>query len=190
MGEGKFFSNGLDLQWMQENAAKAGEMLQTHWKFLARLLTTDCHTVAAVNGHAFGAGFFLAMACDYRIMRTGRGFMNLPEAALGMRLSKAFAELVKAKMSVKALRLAALSGKRFGSSDAVSVGIADAECPVEDLLGRAQAMAAGLQPDALELHGFNPANFSLMKVELYTDAYLALKNGTSTTPADVTPSKL
>ena len=47
--------------------------------------------VAAINGHAFGAGVFLALACDWRLMRTERGFLNFPELNLGMRLSKAFA---------------------------------------------------------------------------------------------------
>ena len=44
----------------------------------------------------FGGGFFLALACDWRVMRTQKGFLNFPELNLGMRLSKPFAELAKA----------------------------------------------------------------------------------------------
>jgi Delta3-Delta2-enoyl-CoA isomerase len=93
--EGKFFSNGLDVTWMGENAGEALSMIKAFWRVLARLLVLDCHTVAAINGHAFGGGLFIALACDHRVMRTERGFACFPELNLGMRLSKAFAELAK-----------------------------------------------------------------------------------------------
>jgi enoyl-CoA hydratase/carnithine racemase len=87
-GRGKFFSNGLDIDWMSNNVKDTGLMIQDVWTLLARILVMDCRTVAAINGHAFGAGLFLALACDYRVMRTKRGYVNFPEVNLGMRLAK------------------------------------------------------------------------------------------------------
>ena len=87
-GKGKFFSNGLDINWMGQHSEETPTMIQDLWKLLARILVLNCRTVAAINGHAFGAGLFLALACDYRIMRTKRGFVNFPEVNLGMRLAK------------------------------------------------------------------------------------------------------
>lgn len=62
-GEGKIFSNGLDLEWM--GAAPRGgaaELLQGVHPLLARLLVFPTATVAAINGHAFAAGAMLALA--------------------------------------------------------------------------------------------------------------------------------
>ena len=87
--QGKFFSNGLDLEWMQTNPEGTPHLISSLvWSVLARILVLDCRTVAAINGHAFGAGLFLALSCDYRIMRTQRGYVNFPEVNLGMRLAK------------------------------------------------------------------------------------------------------
>ncbi|MBW1758655.1 MAG: enoyl-CoA hydratase/isomerase family protein [Deltaproteobacteria bacterium] len=39
---------------------------------------------AAINGHALGGGFELALTCDFRFMATGPGLVGLPEVRLGM----------------------------------------------------------------------------------------------------------
>lgn len=39
------------------------------FKTLARILTFPIPTVCAINGHAFGAGFYMALCHDYRVMR-------------------------------------------------------------------------------------------------------------------------
>jgi enoyl-CoA hydratase/carnithine racemase len=41
-------------------------------------------TIAAITGHAFGAGAFLATACDYRFMNAHRGYFCFPEIDLKM----------------------------------------------------------------------------------------------------------
>lgn len=176
-GSGKFFSNGLDLDWMMANPTGTGAMIESVWRLLARILVLDCRTVAAVNGHAFGAGLFLSLACDFRVMRTERGYMCWPELNLGMRLAKGFAELSKAKASQATLREGVLTGKRYGSSDALSAGLIDAECSIESLAGKADDMAAAGLPDALGLANFDPRSFRDMKIELYCDAYRALSMG-------------
>ncbi len=88
-GEGKFFSNGLDLEWM--SAAPSGEperVLARVHALLARMLSFPSFTVAAINGHAFAAGGMLALACDQRVMRADRGFFCLPEVDLECRSAR------------------------------------------------------------------------------------------------------
>ena len=173
----KFFSNGLSLEYMLTTPEGTAPMIESVWRLLGRILVMDCRTVAAINGHAFGAGLFLALACDYRIMRTERGFVNFPELNLGMRLAKGFAEISKAKLTTATLREGVLTGKRYGSGDAVRAGIVDEECAVEELLERAAAMAEAGLPDNLGAASFDAQSLSQMKVELYTDAYRALALG-------------
>mmetsp|Transcript_34519 Transcript_34519/g.67928 ORF Transcript_34519/g.67928 Transcript_34519/m.67928 type:complete len:246 (-) Transcript_34519:151-888(-) len=181
--EGKFFSNGLDLEFMMSNAVGTPIMIESFWKILARILVMDCRTVAAINGHGFGAGLFLALACDFRVMRTSRGYLCWPELNLGMRLAKGFSELSKAKASQATLREGVLTGKRYNSSEALKAGLVDVECPIENLIEEAAEMAVAGLPENLGLANFDPEALKLIKVELYTDAYRALTLGTVATHA-------
>src|SRR5438105_3972873 len=52
-GTGKFYSNGLDLDWLGQHGDQlAGYLARVHALY-ARLLTLPLPTVAAINGHAF-----------------------------------------------------------------------------------------------------------------------------------------
>ena len=59
-GDGKFYSNGLDLDWLASAPDRATEYLAAVYRLLGRMLGFPALTVAAVNGHAFGAGALLA----------------------------------------------------------------------------------------------------------------------------------
>lgn len=54
-GEGKFFSNGLDLKWIDTEGGDGGLLQQVAEELMARILTFPLPTVAAINGH-FVAG--------------------------------------------------------------------------------------------------------------------------------------
>lgn len=46
--------------------------------------------IAAVNGHAFAAGFIISLACDYRIMQSNRGWCSMNEVSELFGLSQLF----------------------------------------------------------------------------------------------------
>jgi enoyl-CoA hydratase/carnithine racemase len=123
-GEGKFFSNGLDLDWM--SGASAGEperVVERVHALFARLLAYPSLTVAAINGHAFAAGAMLALACDLRVMRADRGFFCLPEADIGIPFSPGMSALIAAKLTPATANEAMVTGRRYGGSDAAEAGI-------------------------------------------------------------------
>ena len=72
----KFFSNGLDLEWIgAEGEHRGGDRAVFGEEFMTlmgRLITFPIPTVAAINGHAFGAGFMAALCHDVRFMRADR----------------------------------------------------------------------------------------------------------------------
>ena len=51
---------------------------------MGRVITLPIPTICAVGGHAFGAGFMLALCHDVRLMREDRGFLCANEVAIGM----------------------------------------------------------------------------------------------------------
>lgn len=83
-GTGKFYSNGLDLEWLLSTATESERKpyIPSVLALMARMLSSPAITVAAINGHAFGAGAQLSLAHDYRIMRTERGYWCMPEIDL------------------------------------------------------------------------------------------------------------
>jgi enoyl-CoA hydratase/carnithine racemase len=142
-GEGKFFSNGLDLDWM--SSAPQGEpekVLDRVHALFARVLAFPALTVAAINGHAFAAGGMLALAFDQRVMRADRGFFCLPEADLGIPFTPGMSALISSKLTPATANEAMVTGRRYGGTDAERVGIVDDAVPEEEVVDRAVARAA------------------------------------------------
>lgn len=77
-GEGKSFSAGADLNWMQRQSAAPLEDNLADARRLARLFRTValCHkpTIARVHGAALGGGMGLAAACDICVASTAAVF--------------------------------------------------------------------------------------------------------------------
>jgi enoyl-CoA hydratase/carnithine racemase len=168
-GEGKFFSNGLDLEWMMENADKGGpsEVVNGLQQLYLRLLTFPTTIVAAVNGHAFAGGAMLALACDQRVMREDRGFFCLPEVDINIPFSNGMAAMVQAKLDPRTAHEAMLTGRRFGAAEALDAGIVDATAPEADVLDAAIERAAALA-------GKNRDTVSKIKQTMYAGAAEAL----------------
>src|SRR5680860_827646 len=54
-GEAKFFTNGLDLDWLS-TSSDAGAFMGEVQRLFGRMLVFPAYTVAAINGHVFAAG--------------------------------------------------------------------------------------------------------------------------------------
>jgi enoyl-CoA hydratase/carnithine racemase len=148
-GAGKFFSNGLDLDWaLREARERVPEFVLAVLAVLARVLTLACPTVAAANGHAFGAGAQLLLAHDLRVMRADRGFWCLPEIDLRAPLHGGMTALVRARLPAQTAHEAIATGRRYGGEDARAAGIVEHAVPEAEALPRALALAAPLAPKA------------------------------------------
>ena len=143
-GDDKFYSNGLDLDWLASAPDRAGEYLAAVYGLLGRMLGFPALTVAAVNGHAFGAGALLAAAHDVAVMREDRGYWCMPEADLGLPLSAQFLSVLTAKLPARAVQQAVMTGRRFGGPEAVAAGIVHESAAADQVLPTAVTIAAGL----------------------------------------------
>lgn len=144
-GEGKFFSNGLDVEVVMALKGEARSRFgRAMGQIMGRLLLAPIPTVAAINGHAFAAGAFLALACDYRIMREDRGWICISEVDAGVPISAPMMDLLCAKVPPSSVRDAVLSGKRYAADDAILAGFADGKASEADLLAEARKLASSL----------------------------------------------
>lgn len=144
IGTGKFFSNGLDLDWLSRNPDEWGPYLRRVHALFARFLTLPMPTVAALNGHAFAAGAMLALTHDYRVMRTDRGYFCLPEVDLGLSFTPGMAALIQARLTKVTAHEAMVTGRRYGAEDAREAGIVHRSAPEAEVLATALAIAAPL----------------------------------------------
>lgn len=148
---GKYYSNGLDIQWLAGNRDRTAEYLDQVQAVLARLLTFPLPTVAAVNGHAFGAGAMLALAQDFRVMRADRGYWCLPEVRLGLAFTPGMNALVTSRLSPSTAVAAMTTGQQYPASAALQAGIIDELADEKEVLPtavqRAAALAANHKPN-------------------------------------------
>lgn len=77
-GTAPAFCSGADLSGVRET-----EFTDALHKFLMQLATLPSVTIAAIAGHALGAGAQIAMSCDLRVA-TAQSVIGVPAARLGL----------------------------------------------------------------------------------------------------------
>jgi enoyl-CoA hydratase/carnithine racemase len=132
--DGKFWSNGLDLDWLLAHGDQAEWYIDLAQRLLSRVLALPMPTVAAIQGHCFAAGGMLAMAHDWRVMRADRGFFCLPEVDLNLPFPPGMDALLRAKLSPSTAIESMTTGRRYGGEDALAAGIVNAAVPEADVL--------------------------------------------------------
>jgi enoyl-CoA hydratase/carnithine racemase len=169
-GGGKFYSNGLDLDWLTAHGDQTQWYVGRVQGMLARVLTLPVPTAAAVVGHAFGAGAMLALAHDFRVMRADRGYFCFPEVDIRIPFTPGMAALIQAKLTPQAAVASMTTGRRFGGDDAASLGI------VDSVAGETAVTAAAV--DILRpLDGKDPGTLGAVKHTMFGPAARELTAG-------------
>ncbi|MGV9360431.1 enoyl-CoA hydratase/isomerase family protein [Amycolatopsis sp. NPDC003731] len=167
-GSGKFYSNGLDLEWLTANGDRASEYVAEVQELFARVLTLPVPTVAAINGHAFGAGAMLAMAHDFRVMRSDRGYFCFPEADINIPFTPGMAALIQGKLTPSAAIASMTTGRRFGGPAAAEIGLVDEVATEGDVLKVAQERVE-------QLAGKDRGTLGAIKATMFAPAVAALR---------------
>ncbi|KAG8739094.1 hypothetical protein FRC11_000925 [Ceratobasidium sp. 423] len=163
----KFFSNGLDYQSaISQPGFMTGELghisVETRvmdlsigvlYPVVSRLLGFPIPTVAALNGHTFAGGYLLALACDYRVMTSGKAWACFNEIHFGAPLPPAFAALIRVKLghtNPALMRKTVLEGYRFTPKELLDAEVVDAvvDGGNEKVLERAIALATAMSGNA------------------------------------------
>ena len=171
-GTGKFYSNGLDLEWLLANPDRADWYVDQVQALFVRLLTFGLPTAAAVNGHAFGAGAMLAIAHDFRVMRDDRGFYCFPEVDINIPFTAGMAALIQARISPQTAVESMTTGRRYGGADALAAGLVDATASEDAVVSSA---VERLRP----LAGKDKSTLTAIKTTMYRPVIDALRQGRS-----------
>jgi enoyl-CoA hydratase/carnithine racemase len=162
-GAERFYSTGLDLGWLATQQGPAiREFLTDLHALLARLLTFPMATVAALNGHAFAAGLFIALSHDFRVMREDKGFVCLPEIdlAMGQPLTPGFYAVLDARLPRSTSHEMLMTGRRYNAPEALDRKLVTSIAAEGDVLSRAVELAQGLASK-------HRATFGALKEGLY-----------------------
>ncbi|OWF55134.1 enoyl-CoA delta isomerase 1, peroxisomal-like [Mizuhopecten yessoensis] len=164
-GEGKFYSNGVDLKWLMKQSKEVHLHFRSEIESLLwRMTHFPLPTVALLNGHAFAGGAFLAITHDYIVMNSKRGWFSMNETRVGLRIPAATREVLSNKMkNTNAVREAVLFARSIPGPEAKSLGLVDEIGELPTLMGAAKRLAIG----ALGRTGIDRDMLEIMKKDLY-----------------------
>ena len=124
-GDGKHFSAGADLQWMQRAAQASVEWnLQDARRFagmLHRIASSPKPVLARIQGAALGGGVGLACACDMAIAADNASFC-VSEAKFGI-LPAVIGPYVTNAVGKRQAQRLALTTTRIGAVEALTIGV-------------------------------------------------------------------
>jgi enoyl-CoA hydratase/carnithine racemase len=152
-GVGRAFSAGLDRAAFDPDgpladlgaapAARAEETIRGFQEAFGWLRRPDLVSVAAVQGHAIGAGFQLALGCDLRVLADDAQ-LCMAETTLGLVPDLGgTAPLVETVGYARALEIC-LTGRRVGAEEALRLGLATVVVPRAELAGATADLVAAL----------------------------------------------
>jgi enoyl-CoA hydratase/carnithine racemase len=125
-GEGSAFCSGGDLSWIGESPDLTVDTIRDRmlpfYRAWLGIRDLEVPTIAAINGHAIGAGLCLALACDLRYAAAGAK-LSAPFAALGMHAGMAATWLLPEAVGLPIARELLFTGRRVDADEALRIGL-------------------------------------------------------------------
>ncbi|MCE5210315.1 MAG: enoyl-CoA hydratase/isomerase family protein [Deltaproteobacteria bacterium] len=165
--DAKNFSQGIDVTWIMGQLEKndhqpVNDFINEMDNVFKKLLLYPVPVIAAINGHAFGNGSILTCACDFRFMRSDKGFFCFPEVNISIPFRWGMNAFVKKAIPIHLLSQMQLTGNRFTAPELEKNNIIVKACAdQEDLMATTIAFAKTFQKKR--------SIFGEMKRRLYND---------------------
>src|SRR3954453_8539636 len=156
-GEGTAFCAGGDLSWIGESPEMSVDAIRDRmlpfYRTWLSIRDLDVPSIAAVNGHAIGAGLCLALACDLRYAARGAK-LSAPFTQLGMHAGMAATWLLPEAVGIARARELLLTGRALDADEAERIGLVNGVYDAGGLLDETLKIAgriAGAAPIATRL---------------------------------------
>ncbi len=131
----------LDNWWETEDASLGG------FAGITEMWDLDKPVIAALNGHAIGGGFEIALACDLVIAADHVEFA-LPELPLGIVPDAGALQRLPKRLPANVAMEMLLLGRRMGADEARGLGLVNAVVPSAQLMAKARDWANRLAAGA------------------------------------------
>ncbi len=150
-GSGSAFCSGGNTSWISSEPEASVDYLRNRmmpfyraWLSIRKL---EVPTIAAVNGHAIGAGLCLAMACDLRYAATGAK-LGVPFVKLGMHAGMAGTYLLPNLVGPAMARDLLLTGRVVEADEALRLGLVSRVIAAESFADEVLSIAGGIAQNA------------------------------------------
>jgi methylglutaconyl-CoA hydratase len=144
-GNGKSFSAGADLAWMQEQAELPTEQNERSAERMARMFLSIARcrkpVIGRIHGHALGGGTGLTASVDMAFCTQDCQF-GLTEVKLGI-VPAVISPFVMQKIGAGRARTLFLTGERFDGNEAQRIGLVHKACADEKALDAEVQRAIG-----------------------------------------------
>lgn len=137
----KSWSLGIDLEWMSQpsnSPAIIANFMTEVTALLKRIVTFPMPVIAALNGHSFGNGAVLACACDFRFMKSDKGFFCFPEVDVLVPFFPSMFPLINKAIPQAFFNRLAMSGQRVGAQALLDNNV------IEEMFENEAALQAGV----------------------------------------------
>jgi enoyl-CoA hydratase/carnithine racemase len=149
-GTGKSFGSGYHIGALADRLAgkdAPDEDRDAFERIVDRLEGLRVPTVAALNGSVYGGATDLALACDFRIGVEGMRLV-MPAARLGIVYYASGIRRYVTRLGVAAAKQLFLTAQPIDAPEMLRIGYLDAVVPADELMSRAEALAATLAANA------------------------------------------
>lgn len=148
---------------MDESDSNPSTNASGFFPLLALLLDFPFPTIALITGHTFGGACPFALAHDYRIMNSSRGYLSMPPINLGLHFP-GIGTLLRLKLRPDVARKMLLQAHKWTGTEALNDGVVDFVADPERMEGAAMEVARKWAPKA------KMGVYSLLRGELYGEA--------------------
>lgn len=142
---GKFFSFGFDIpEFLSYTKEQFTDFLIKFTALYTYIFRYPKPVVAALNGHSIAGGCMLALACDYRVMVSGKAKISLNEIGFGASVFAGSVEMLRFWVGNANATEVLFSGAMYTAEEAKNIGLVHEAVTADELEDSARKVASSL----------------------------------------------
>lgn len=126
----KNWSQGIDVMWLM-SSVQGGKrddvkaFLSTMDEIYTLMMQYPMPIIAAMSGHTFGNGIVIAAACDFRFMRSDRGFVCFPEVDMNIPFVPGLIDVILKAIPKHKFNEMILTGRKMSAEEMADANFID-----------------------------------------------------------------